>query len=280
MVDAVRQGAGHLHGIRPHPEEMAGVQIHPQNVVPHLTPQAAERLHIVHQLPAMELQGDALHPVVPGPGGQRLPHRDGRLPLVAEDFLRLRRPGRDDPGGSTVLRAAARAGRSSSPRSPPPAAPPGGTCPPPPPLSPAPFSPGNRGLPEQFRAEIVRPVFPQSIQQPVPGTGVRRQPFQVHMGRRGPVAAAQLHLLQPQSRADGRCLCQGAVCQAVRHQAEFHVDSSSVFVLDTLMIPEPLPRRNPELMLDGGGLGCMVIRGKFPPYSDKRRSSHGMLLLR
>ena len=83
------------------------------------------------------------------------------------------------------------------------------------------------------------------------------------MGRRGPVAAAQLHLLQPQSPADGRCLCQGAVCQAVRHQAEFHVDSSSVFVLDTLMIPEPLPRRNPELMLDGGGFGLYGNKGKI-----------------
>ena len=114
-------------------------------------------------------------------------------------------------------------------------------------LSPAPFSPGNRGLPEQFRAEIVRPFSPRVSSS----------------RRRGPVAAAQLHLLQPQSPADGRCLCQGAVYQAVRHQAEFHVDSSSVFVLDTLMIPEPLPRRNPELMLDGGGFGLYGNKGKI-----------------
>ena len=87
-------------------------------------------------------------------------------------------------------------------------------------LSPAPFSPGNRGLPEQFRAEIVRPFSP-------------------------------------------RVSSQGAVYQAVRHQAEFHVDSSSVFVLDTLMIPEPLPRRNPELMLDGGGFGLYGNKGKI-----------------
>ena len=262
MVDAVRQGAGHLHGVRPHPEEMAGVQIHPQNVVPHLTPQAAERLHIVHQLPAMELQGDALHPVVPGPGGQRLPHRDGRLPLVAEDFLRLRRPGRDDPGGSAVLRAAAgqaahhhhglhpqllrQEERALRHR----------------PVSGS-LLPGEQGVAGAVQGGDREAVFPQSIQQPVPGTGVRRQPFQVHMGRRGPVAAAQLHLLQPQSPAVGRCLCQGAVCQAVRHQAEFHVDSSSVFVLDTLMIPEPLPRRNPELMLDGGGFGLYGNKGKI-----------------
>ena len=253
--------ARHLHGVRPHPEEMAGVQIHPQNVVSHLTPQAAERLHIVHQLPAMELQGDALHPVVPGPGGQRLPHRDGRLPLVVEDFLRLRRPGRDDPGGSTVLRAAAgqaahhhhglhpqllrQEERALRHR----------------PVSGS-LLPGEQGVAGAVQGGDREAVFPQSIQQPVPGTGVRRQPFRSTWGAgdqlpRSPAPPAPAPV--PGRRP---LLCQERSARLSVTKLSF----ASILLrlhLDTLMIPEPLPRRNPELMLDGGGFGLYGNKGKI-----------------